>query len=209
MFHKSIIYHNSFFYFLGFKLFHKCDSTLRNKFMVSFIKKGETVLEPGCGPANIANFLPDKAKYLGFDLNKSFISYGLKKGLNVYLGDVLDKNSYRKADAVIVCDIFHHIKLADRKKFLQNSYFSAKRLFIFCECMKETRGFLRKILYPINHRMFEFLDNDGINDAKYEDIFTEKRLRKEVENGFGFIPKNIKRKTRHFGCDLVAVFLKE
>lgn len=208
MFKKSLIYQNSFFYFLGLKLFHKCDSPKRDKYIASLVKKGETVLEPACGPANLANSLPTGINYIGFDLNESFISYAKKRRLNVYLGNVLKKNSYQKADVVIVCDTLHHIKLRDRKEFIENSYFHAKRLFIFCDCVKETRGLLRKIMRPLNGRLFEFLDKDGVNEPKYDEMYNEEQLKKQIEDGFGTISKNTRRKVRRFGCDMLAIFYK-
>lgn len=209
MANKSLLYQNSFFYFLGLKLLHKCDISLRNKFIASLVKKGETVLEPGCGPGVLANSLPSDTCYIGFDLNRSFIFWGLKRGLNLYLGDVLDESNYKKAEVIVVCDIFHHLRLKDRQKLIRLSYSYTKRLFIFCECTKETGGLWRKIIYPVSSRFFESLDQDGINEPKYEDIYTKRQLQEEIENGFGIIPKNIKKEVRQFGCDLLAVFYKQ
>lgn len=208
MFNKSLIYQNSFFYFLGFKLLHKCDISLRNKFIAGLVNKDETVLEPGCGPGVLANFLPDNVNYVGFDLNESFVSYGLKRGSNLYLGDVLKESSYKKADVVVVCDILHHIKLKDRKRLIEYSYSHTGRVYVFCECTKETKGLWRKIIYPVSSRFFQFLDNDGINQPKYEDVYTKKQLQEEIENGFGIIPRNTKKIVKQFGCDLLAVFYK-
>lgn len=205
---KSLIYRNAFFYFLGLRLLHKCDISLRNKFIAGLVNKDETVLEPGCGPGTLANYLPSDIHYVGFDLNESFVSYGLKKGRNLYLGDVLKENSYQKADVVVVCDILHHIKLEDRKTFIKHSYSYAKRLFIFCDCIKEKEGLLRKVMYPINSRLFELLDKDGINEPKYRELYTKRQLQMEIENGFGIIPKNTRKVVRQFGCDLVVVYYK-
>lgn len=209
MIKKSPFYYHSLLYFLGFKLLHKCDVALRNKFIASFADKGETVLEPGCGPGSLADSIPGNVNYVGFDLNKSFISYALKKKLNVYLGDVLKEKSYKKADVVVACDILHHLKLEDRKRFVKYSYSNARRIYVFCECVKETKGLWRKTIYPISSRVFEFLDRDGINKPKYEDVYTKEQLQKEYDTGFGIIPKSTKRIVKQFGCDLLAVYYKE
>lgn len=208
MFKKSLIYKNAYFYLLSLKLLHKCDISLRNKFIAGLVNKGETVLESGSGPGTLADSFASDVHYLGFDLNKDFISYGLKKGWNLYLGDVLKETSYKKADVVVVCDMMHHVKIKERQKLIKLSYANAKRMFIFCECTLEIEGLLRKLIYPITSRVFEFLDKDGINEPKYKDVYTKRQLRKEIEEGFGVIPKNKKRKIKQFGCDLLAVFYK-
>lgn len=207
MSNKSIVYQNSFSYRLGFRLFHKCDISKRNGYIASLIKKKETVLEPGCGLGSLAHYLSPGIRYLGFDKNDSFLKYGLKRGLDLYAGDFLNKTSYQNAEVVITCDTSHHLNREDRKKFIKYCYSFAKRLFIFCDCTRE-EGLLRKILYPLNQRIFEYLEKDGFNEPKYKDFHKRKELREEIENGFGIINGSVKREIKDFGCDLLAVFYK-
>jgi hypothetical protein len=107
---KSIFYKHPLLYIWGLKWIHKGNFAKRYRYMASFVKKGDLVLEPACGPATLADFLPKKADYRGFDTNKDFV-----------------------ADVVIACDILHHLKPVDRQKFIKNCFSSAKKVFIICE----------------------------------------------------------------------------
>jgi 2-polyprenyl-3-methyl-5-hydroxy-6-metoxy-1,4-benzoquinol methylase len=130
---KSIFYKYPRLYIWGLKWIHKTNFAKRYRYIASFAKKGDLVLEPACGPAILANFLPKGTYYRGFDTNKKFVDYAFKKHSGVYLGNALDAKNYPQADIVIACDILHHLKPIDRKKFIKNCFSSTKKIFIICE----------------------------------------------------------------------------
>lgn len=81
---KSLMYRNRLIYSSILKVIHGSNFSKRYRYMASLIKKGETILEPACGPAILADFLPENCFYSGFDVNKEFINFALKKKLAVY-----------------------------------------------------------------------------------------------------------------------------
>ena len=76
---KSIFYKHPQLYIWGLKWIHKSNFTKRYRHMASFVRKGDLVLEPVCGPAILADFLPEGVYYRGFDTNKEFVDYAFKK----------------------------------------------------------------------------------------------------------------------------------
>ena len=176
--------------------------------MASFVKKGDLVLEPACGPAILADFLPHGIYYHGFDTNKDFIDYAHKKHSGVYLGNVLDIKNYCQADVVIACDILHHLKPADRKKFIKNCFSSAKKVFIICEPGKKSKA-VDGIFYSLRKRLAEWSEKDGTNDFKVEYFLTRGQLLSQIEHGFDIIPSSVERETRDFGKDIIVVFFKD
>lgn len=174
--------------------------------MAGFVRKGDTVLEPACGPGVIADFLPLQSQYIGFDTNEHFIRFALSKGRNVYRGNVLDKKSYKESDVIITCDILHHLKPSDRKKFITYCFSSARKVLIICEPiqLERKKGFFSWF----KNRLVEWNERDGTNEVKSEFFPTHRELTDYIKSGFGVIPFGVKRKTQQFGQDIIAVFLK-
>lgn len=204
---KSIIYRFPLLYIWGLKWIHKSNFSKRYQYISSFVKKGDLVLEPGCGPAILANFLPQGAYYQGFDTNQHFVNYAKKRHSRVSLGDVLDPKSYFKAPVIVVCDVLHHIDPVDRKLFIQNCYSSADELFIICDPGKKINH-KPNILYPLWKRLSEWSEKDGTNNFKYEYFLTRDQLFNEIDNGFGVIPSSVKREVKEIGDDIIAIYFK-
>ena len=205
---KSIFYKHPLFYIWGLKWIHKSNFTKRYRYMASFVKKGDLVLEPACGPAILADFLPEGAYYRGFDTNKEFIDYARKKHSGVYLGNVLDARNYPQADIVIICDILHHLKPTDRKKFIKNCFVSTRKIFIVCEPGKEEKT-SKGIFYPLRKWLAEWSEKDGTGDFKVEYFSTRSQLLSQIKHGFGVVSSSVKREIKEFGEDIVAVFFKD
>lgn len=176
--------------------------------MASFAQKGDLVLEPACGPAIMADFLPEEVYYRGFDTNKDFISYAFKKYSGVYLGNVLDPKNYCQADVVVASDILHHLKPTDRKRFVKNCFSSAKKAFIICEPGKRSKP-TDGIFYSLRKRLAEWSEKDGTNDFRVEHFLTRGQLLNQIEHGFGVIPPLVERETKDFGEDIIAAFFKD
>lgn len=204
---RSIFYKYPQLYINGLKWIHKSNFAKRYRYMASFTQKGDTVLEPACGPAIQADFLPKDVFYYGFDTNKEFIDYARKKNFNVFLGNVLDAKSYFLADVIIACDILHHLNPADRQKFIRNCFASCRKAFIICEPGKG-EGNKDSAFYSIKKRLTEWSEKDGTGNFKNEYFSTRSQLLSQIEYGFGIIPSSVKRKTKDFGEDIVAVFFK-
>lgn len=175
--------------------------------MSSFVKKGDRVLEPACGPANLAEFLPIGSHYIGFDANEDFIRYALKKKRDVYVGNVLDKKNYHTCDVVITCDILHHLKPSDRQTFICNCFASAKRFLIICEPVEKEQK-TNSLFYPIKKYLTEWSERDGTSNVKMHYFFSCSQLTTQIKNGFGAIPSSVKREVKEIGDDIIGVFIK-
>ena len=81
-----------------------------------FIKpfSGMRILDIGCGPAAILNFLPIDVDYTGYDLNSSYIDYAKKKYghratfYNQRVSDMI-RVGFRPFDVVIADGLLHHL----------------------------------------------------------------------------------------------------
>lgn len=202
---KSIFYQYPWLYIWGLKWIHKANFAKRYRYIGNFIKKGDLVLEPGCGPAVLADFLPKDSQYQGFDTNKDFLNFALKSGKNVFLGNALDPKSYSQAEAVVVCDVLHHLDPKDRKRFIKYCFKSANKKLILCEPVSKPRpktGFLNQL----KNYLIEWSEQDGTGNLKVEHFMTKKELFDKIKNGFGIIPSSIKRSVKKIGEDFIIVF---
>jgi len=200
---QSLLYRFPWIYINGLKLYHGKNFANRYRYMASLAKPNDTVLEPGCGPAIIANYLPTNSKYTGFDTNDRFINFAKNKKLAVFYGNVLDKKNYKSSDIVVACDILHHLAPATRKAFIELCWQNCKNIFVVCDPGKTRipkKGFWQKI--------GEWSEQDGTNKFKSNYFLTKKQLLGQIKNGFGVIKPQIKRTVREFGEDIVAVFYK-
>lgn len=124
------------------------------------VGKNKRVFEPGCGPALLFSYLPDGCSYVGWDLNKKFVEYARRKGINVYQRDIFDFKKYPQSDVIVVCDLLHHIFPRD-KLFIEEARKRTKKLIVV-EPYKTSRfSFLP---YPILYFYDRIIgDDDGIN----------------------------------------------
>lgn len=196
---KSFFYKSPVLYKLGLKLIHRENLAKRYQYLASLVEREDLVLEPGCGPAILADFLPEDSLYYGFDLNEIFLNYALSKNKKVFLGNVTDSKNYFLVDIIICVDILHHLKLGEREKFIENCWKFTKKKLILCEPYKE-RG--------QSKFWFEYIEKDGKNSPKFGDFWTKEELRKQIENGFNKIDKIFSRKIVEIGKDLVVIFCK-
>ena len=205
---KSIFYKFPLLYIWGLKWIHKSNFSKRYQYISSVVREGDLVLEPGCGPAILADFLPQGSYYKGFDANQDFVNHARKRYPGVVsLGDVLDFNNYCNATVVVVCDVLHHINPVDRKKFIQNCYRSAEDMLIICDPGKKMNH-TPNILYPIWKHLTEWSEKDGTNNFKYEHFLTRDQLLDQIDNGFGIIPSSVKREVKEIGDDIIAIYFK-
>ena len=202
------------YYLWALRWLHGKNYHRRYRTMAGLVRRGETVLEPGCGPAALAGYLPaspaggpHKINYRGFDANPRFIAYALKKNRRVKIGNILDPENYRPAPVVVVCDVLHHLPAAQKREFIKLCFQNARRLLIICEpqLKKPVSG---SFFWTASKKIHEWFERDGINKVKLEYTFTPTQARRQIQAGFGVIPNRIKRKTEIIGADFMVVFSK-
>ncbi|MFH0792117.1 MAG: class I SAM-dependent methyltransferase [bacterium] len=204
---KSIFYQSPRLYIWGLKHIHGADFDKRYRFMASFAKNNDSVLEPACGPAILVDYLPPSVNYYGFDTNDRFVKYAQSRGVNASVGNVLDQNNYKPADVVVVCDILHHLKPADRSVFIKYCYQSAKKYLVICDpVVKPEPNYLKNTWDSL---MFAIAEQDGVNQPKREECYTRERLVKEANDGFGVIEDRKELVITEIGEDLIIVYQKQ
>lgn len=207
---RSFFYKNPVVYEVGLKLIHGKNLSKRYNYISERIGGKKTVLEPACGPALLPNYLDSTCSYSGFDINEQFINHGKNKNLNVFLGDAIDFKSYARSDVVILCDALHHMGPENEKILLEHSLNSATRQLIICDPFKnsfldELANWLPGIRYLFS-TWFNYMEKDGNNQVKLENIRTRKELEELMIDGFGVIPKQTKKEIKHIGSDLIAIY---
>jgi len=199
MFSRSVFYQSPILYKFGLRFIHGKNFERRYKFLASFVKEGDFVLEPGCGPGILAQFLPKNSLYYGFDINKSFINYAQKKNFKVWVGDVLDEKNYFPVDEIFIIDLLHHLKSSERKIVLKNCWKFAKKFLAICEPYREKRQ---------SKSWFEYIEKDGKNLPKFEDFLKKEELERKMRKGFSQIKDFNKIIIKEVGKDLICLYLK-
>jgi len=123
--------------------------------LISKLLRGKRAIELGCGSGHNSLFLD--CSYTGFDMNKKFVRYGIKKKRNVAIGDVFDVplNNY---DSIIMIDILHH--LPDHKKLLKKALFTQKEVVV---CEPFENHFNNRFVNIAFKKLSNWTDSDGIN----------------------------------------------
>jgi len=156
---SAIIYNNPFFYSIGIKLLHLNGFRKIKK----IVGKGKKVFEPACGYGRLRGYLHRSCKYSGIDLNKKFIEFGRKKGLDIKMGNVLEEKNYEKSDIVILCDILHHLSVENINKLVSISRKFAKEKLVIMEPAFVGVASGKNIFSKLMAKLFVWVDNDGIN----------------------------------------------
>ncbi len=128
-----------------------------------------SVLDVACGTGLLAGYLSDGARYSGIDLNRRFLKFSRKKGLDVAEHDVFDVDGYPEADTYVLCDLLHHVM--PHHQDLLESVLSLGKTVVVCEPPEPSKSKLRRFLIR------GILDNDGINPPRLDQTwFTEPEL---------------------------------
>lgn len=155
-------------------------------YIAQVIGENKKVFELGCGTGILADYLKQGCFYTGWDLNKNFVNYCRKKGLQVFERDIFDFNNYPESDVIVISDVIHHIMPRD-KELIRKAKSRTKKLII-CEPVYQYR-FFNMPLYSVYDRLFG--DNDGINNLANRSkwgFLDEKEIRNYLEE---FNPKEI------------------
>lgn len=79
------------------------------------IESGQTVLDIGCGTAEMLNYLPEDIKYYGFDISQDYIASARKKFSNrdaQFFHGLFDESAFKDLPAIDVAytsGVLHHI----------------------------------------------------------------------------------------------------
>ncbi|MBD3361677.1 methyltransferase domain-containing protein [Candidatus Woesearchaeota archaeon] len=196
---KSILYWHPWIYKIGLLLYHGRYLSKRYEYISRQIGKNKVVLEPGCGPGILAKYLNKSCKYIGFDIDPMFVKYAKKKGLNVYKGDALSKKSYKRADAIVMSDFFHHIGRKDEKKVLKLCNQYAKKIIICEQPAPEIYKRIKLFVW-----IFNKLDQDKKGKVNLAVQRTKKELLTDMKKGFGIIKK--RNTIKKIGKDYIATY---
>lgn len=179
----------------------------RYKYIANLVEEGNRVLEPGCGPALLAEYIPRRSAYSGFDLNKAFVTHASKTYKDIWIGDVLDIGNYSQADVVVLCDVLHHLLPDLRRTVIQYSFGVARKKLVVCEEGRSGRQ-VTGPLFSLSKRWFEYFERDGTNTPKLGNVWTRGELRDEMERGFAVIAAAVPRNITQIGEDLIACYSK-
>lgn len=164
------------------------DKGLR-RFVKDYIKpkQGYKILDIGCGPANIINFLPG-IEYTGFDISESYINsakekYGIKGNFfcTAITSDVIKEESVY--DIAIASGVIHHLTDEEAKDLLKLAHKALKpggRLITLDGCYKDQQSFIKKFIlsqdrgkYVRTEKAYKELANQyfqSINTSILEDL---------------------------------------
>jgi len=96
----------------------------RKKLVTEFfdLKAGLTVLDLGCGPGDLLEFLPSGVRYCGIDYNEKYISSAMKRFGSrgeFILGDLrLLKDLNRQFDRIVMIGFLHHLDDEEAKSLI-------------------------------------------------------------------------------------------
>jgi len=207
---RSFFYKGPRRYKAGLRLIHGKKLDERYNYISEQIGQQKSVLEPACGPALLPPFLHSTCSYKGFDINEQFVQYAQRNGIDVTLGDATDPNSYASSDVVVLCDALHHMGSENEKVVLKHSLNSAKQQLIICDPFKDYyMAMLPKWLPGANRILTEwynYIEQDGNNQVRLENIRTRIELEELMMEGFGIIPREVKRDLRNIGEDLIVTY---
>ena len=146
------------------------------------VGENQSVFDLTAGYGYASRFLHPSNTYYGIDLNKRFVAYGRKKGINLELKSIFDPAAYKSSDIIMVIDIIHHLP-SDKLKELFNLVFQhAKQKVIVIDpafvSIARKHGSLGKFLGWV----FRLLDDDGI--TKIEKWLSEKEYQELFQSRF-------------------------
>jgi SAM-dependent methyltransferase len=136
------------------------------KILKNIIGRNKSVFEPACGYGRMKKYMYPDCSYSGVDLNETFIEYGRKKNRNVSLGNALDRECYREADTVLVCDILHHLKVKDMYKLMELAVEFAREKVVIIEPIFVNIAAKNNFISRAIGKFMARIDSDGFNDIE-------------------------------------------
>lgn len=145
-----------------------------HQFFVDNIKKGDRILDVGCGNGAVAYDLSRKAEsVLGIDINEENINYAKKHyqgdNLNFIIGDATKYRFKRSFDIIVLSNVLEHIK--NRTIFLQKIKKLAPTILIRVPMIDRDWLVLYKKEKGVEYKL----------DKTHFIEYTEKTFREEIE----------------------------
>ena len=137
-----------------YRLFFYITGTNHAKFVNLYVRpqKDDTILDIGCGPADILRYLPD-VHYIGFDINPSYINAASRRyrdrGTFFCKMVTADAISGVGADIVLASGVLHHLndqECVDLFTLAYNSLKKGGRLITLDGCYVEGQPGLAKYI---------------------------------------------------------------
>ncbi|MFA6461921.1 MAG: class I SAM-dependent methyltransferase [Candidatus Woesearchaeota archaeon] len=175
-----------------------------------------SVFEPCAGPGLLAKYLPSEMEYSGFDINPRFVSYAQKKGLKVKEGDAHQEAPFQVEcpDAVVLVDALHHLQPYEaQQRLIQKAAEMALRRIIICEPYGDRYSeILDKFpsLKGLAARAYNWIERDGSNQVRFEEMKSKEELTELANQGFGVIQKIVPRRIAEIGPEdlLITYYLR-
>jgi SAM-dependent methyltransferase len=180
----------------------------------------ETVFEPMCGPALLPRYLPEDISYKGFDGNARFVRYAQKKDLTVWEGDATMRKSFLnhghsnfvQADGVVLIDSMHHIgNYGAQQRLMEKAARSVNSggRIVVCDPFGDRyfkmigKGKIRRWAVE---KFFNWIERDGFNKVRFENIPTRDTLEERMKDGYGVL-SGLEPKIQQVGKeDLIATY---
>lgn len=140
------------------------DYKLRKIYCRDFVKakEGMRILDIGCGPANMVEFLPDNIDYVGFDDSEEYIKNAKKKfpqrNYSFFCKRVNFAQDFdEKFDIIMANAVLHHIDDDEAEKLI--SFATANlndngRFITLDGCIVENQSFIKKWLLKNDRGQF-------------------------------------------------------
>lgn len=156
---KSIFFKSPLLYDIGIRFLYLDGLRILKK----LVGKGKSVFEPACGYGRVKNYLYPCCTYSGIDLNEKFVKYGQKRNRDIQLGNILEKEHFRSADVVLLCDILHHLKLKDIYRLVSHAVHHAREKVVIVEPTFVAIGAKKNFISRFIGRIMAMMDADGFN----------------------------------------------
>lgn len=173
------MYQSATMYNLTMKMLHR---GFKDYEIITDMIEGDSCLDLACATCLITPYLPKNISYEGWDLNKKFVHYSKKKGINIKKKNIFEiKNEKNKWDTIIIKDLLHHVYPKDKE--LLNMARNNSRNIIICEPILE-KPRLKDILFK--PKIFNFV-HKYFGDYDNTNGFYSGRLFQEAYNKSSFL----------------------
>lgn len=147
------------------------------------VGKNKTVFEIAAGYGRMAKFIHSSNRYYGIDLNRNFVKFGRKKGLELEIKDIFDPQAYKKSDVYLVVDVVHHLPEKKLGRLFEMVFAHAKKKVIVIEPSFVNMESKYGVLGKLYDWFFKVIDYDGFNDISR--WMTEKEYAALFQKRFG------------------------
>ena len=172
------------------------------------VDKNRTVFDVAAGYGRMSRFIDSSNSYYGIDLNKKFVEYGKKHGINLEIKNIFDSAAYKKSDVFIVVDIVHHLSTENLKKLFDLIFNHANQKVIVIEPAFVNFSVSYGLLGRLIDWFFGKIDDDGLN--KITHWFSGDEYKNLFKSRFGSkYGSNFSVSYNRYGAHYLAVFIRK